>query len=132
MVSEDYQKMRNVMTEVESDKYNRDYIVEVDSNPNNSYGYTAKPKKSWIRASGEAVAASIPQFYNTMLMNMNLQYQIQDLENQAMFQKQLMYMNDPNSPWMTSMPFFQTQFYSFGGGFDFQKNNNSKGFNFQN
>ena len=132
LVSQDYQDMRNIMTEAEAYKYNHDNIVEVDTNPNNKYGYTAKPKKSWIRASGEAVAASIPQFYNTMMMNMNLQYQIQELENQALFQKQLMYMNDPNSPWMTTMPYFQTQFYSYGGGFDFQKYSNTKGFNFQN
>jgi hypothetical protein len=130
LVYAENQNMKNKMTDIESDKYNRDYIVEV--NPNSKTGYTAKAKKSWIRAGGEAVAASIPQFYNTMLMNISLKYQIQELENQAMFQKQLSYMNDPNSPWMTTMPYFQSQFYNYGGGFDFQKYSNSKGFNFQN
>ena len=130
LVYAENQNMKNVMTEIDSDKYNREYIVEY--NPNSKTGYTAKAKKSWIRAGGEAVAASIPQFYNTMLMNISLNYQIQELENQAMFQKQLSYMNDPNSPWMTTMPYFQSQFYNYGGGFDFQKYSNNKGFNFQN
>jgi len=57
------------------------------------------------------------------IKDMQLSSQIDMMTQQALFQKQMMYMQNPNSPWMTNYQYFPNAFTTTNssGGFNFGK-----------
>jgi hypothetical protein len=106
-----------------SDKY---WIVPSEKNP---HGYEIYDKKSNVLIFGEALGQSIGRSYPIWLNNMNLKYQINTFENQALYTKQMNYLYTQSSPWNLGFPYFQGTYYNFptstyaspftSGGFNF-------------
>lgn len=106
----------------EWDDFNKKYWVEYSKT--SKKGYEVYEKKSNARILGEGLSQSINKIYPAWLMNYQLNSQIDMMTNQALYQKQMMYMYNPTSPWM-NMPYFQGSYYPSGNA-----NTMSQGFNF--
>jgi hypothetical protein len=107
----------------EWDKFNEDYIVQYS--PINPKGYDVYQKRSNFSIIGRSFLESANRIVPMWTMNEQYKYQIDYMTNQALYQKQMMYMNSPDSPWL-SMPYFGGYYYNtFGTG-----NMTNTGFNF--
>lgn len=106
----------------EWDDFNKKYWVEYSKT--SKKGYEVYEKKSNARILGEGLSQSINKIYPAWLMNYQLNSQIDMMTNQALYQKQMMYMYNPTSPWM-NMPYFQGSYYPSGNA-----NTMTSGFNF--
>lgn len=90
-----------------SDKY---WIIPSEKNPQ---GYEIYHKKSNILIFGEGLGQSMARSYPIWLNNMNLKYQINTLENQAFYTKQMNYLYTQSSPWDMGFPYFQGTYYTY-------------------
>lgn len=120
----EYNKIKSFKDADEWDEYQRKYWVDKTPNPENGKDYTAVEKKSNWRILGEGLVQSraLNQGIGIWIADMQLQSQIDMMTQQALFQKQLMYMNNPNSPWMINYPYFPSMGPSIpnaAGGFNF-------------
>lgn len=102
-------------------------------NEKNKKGFDVYEKKSNLKIFGEGVSQSVSRIYPTWFNNMNLKYQINTLESQALYMKQMNYMYNVNSPWNMGFPYFQGNYYTYPtsttAGSPFTS---SAGFNFTN
>lgn len=118
-----YSEIANQKESKEWDDFNRKYWVQHSST--NKKGYDVYEKKSNARILGEGLSQSINNIYPIWFGNYQLNSQIDMMTNQALYQKQMLYMNSTNSPWM-NVPYFQGSYFpnpSFnfmgGAGFNF-------------
>lgn len=120
-------KIAHVKEAKEWDDFNRKYWVEY--NAKTEKGYDVYEKKSNARIFGEGLSQSINKVFPIWMNNFQLNSQIDMMTNQALYQKQIMYMNSPTSPWMVA-PYFQGNYFATAGsstsvlgtqGFNFSK-----------
>lgn len=108
----DVQKASQAIAKVKESKewaeFNRTHWVEQD--PDSEKGYKIYKKRSNGSLFAEAFGKSMNNILPMWMGDMQLQAQIDMLGSQALYQKQLNYMYDFNSPWMTS--YFQADYYS--------------------
>ncbi|RPJ79292.1 MAG: hypothetical protein EHM20_01815 [Alphaproteobacteria bacterium] len=105
-INQYYAEIANQKETKEWEEYNKKYWVEYDSKK----GYIAYEKKSNLRILGEGLSQSMGGIYPIWFGNFQMENQIQMLTNQAMYQKQMMYMNSFDSPWM-QQPYFQGSYF---------------------
>lgn len=105
-VNQFYADIANQREAKEWEEYNNKYWVEYDSQK----GYIAYEKKSNLRILGEGLSQSMGGIYPIWFGNFQMENQIQMLTSQAMYQKQMMYMNSFNSPWM-QQSYFQGSYF---------------------
>ncbi|MFA6235749.1 MAG: hypothetical protein WC635_00370 [Bacteriovorax sp.] len=116
-------KIAGVKETKEWEDFNKKYWVEYS--PKNKKGYEVYEKKSTLRIIGEGLSPNVGKLYNMFMFNYSLESQIQAMTMQGQYQKQMMYMNTPGTPWMPYSNF--QQFYyptttgTIGGGFNFAK-----------
>ena len=106
----------------EWDKFNKDYYVQYD--PVATKGYKVYEKKSNLRILASGLYQSLNNVVPIWMGNMQMNYQIDYMTNQALYQKQMMYMNSLDSPWM-NLPYFSGTYNQVGSG-----NLMNQGFNF--
>ena len=108
-------RLANTRDTKDWDDFNKKYWVQYSST--SSKGYDVYEKKSNARIIGEGVSQSINTLYPVWFGNYQLNNQISMMTNQALYMKQLNYMNNPTSPWSLSNPFFQVNYFNTTGGF---------------
>lgn len=106
----------------EWEKFNKDYYVQYD--PVATKGYRVYEKKSNFKILASGLFQSANNIVPIWMNNMQLNYQIDFMTNQALYQKQMMYMNSLDSPWM-NLPYFPGSYNQVGNG-----NLMNQGFNF--
>ncbi|MBC7540783.1 MAG: hypothetical protein H7281_18325 [Bacteriovorax sp.] len=97
------------------DEFNQKYWVE--NSKTNKVGYDVYEKKSNARIFGEGLSQSINKIYPIWFGNFQLNSQIDSMTNQALYMKQMNYMNNPTSPWMLNNPYFQGNYFGTAGAF---------------
>lgn len=90
--------------------HNKYWILPNEKNKN---GYDVYHKKSNLKIFGEGLSQSVSRIYPTWFNNMNLKYQINTLESQALYMKQMNYMYNASSPWNMGFPYFQGNYYTY-------------------
>lgn len=102
-------------------------------NEKSQNGFDVYHKKSNLKIFGEGLSQSVSRIYPTWFNNMNLKYQINTLESQALYMKQMNYMYNMNSPWNMGFPYFQGNYYTYPTSTNFANPfSTSAGFNFTN
>ena len=121
----------------EWDEFHKKYWVK--RNENSTKGYDVYEKKTAGRIIGDGITKITGRIAPMIIGNMNLNYQIDMMTNQAIYMKQLNYMNDPNSSWMMNNSYFQGNYFNQSTpftGFDATTINTATpagaGFNFSN
>lgn len=127
-ISKNYNAIKNQKESKDWEEFNNKYwVLPSDSNPK---GYEVYEKKTNARIFGEGLSQSVSRIYPTWLGNMNLKNQIDMMENQAMYMKQLDYMYSPTSPW-NNFAYFPGSYYTFPTSTNFSNPfSTSAGFNF--
>ncbi len=120
----EYKAIEKKKDSKEWDEFNRKYWVQY--NAKSESGFEVLEKKSNWRILGEGLSYSIPQLFPAAMQNFQMGFQIDQMTQQALFQKQFSYMNDPNSPWMVNYPYFQSNYLTnvqsiSSTGFDFNQ-----------
>lgn len=92
------------------DYSNKYWIVPSKKDPK---GYEVYERKSNSRIFAEGVSQSVGTLFPAWMGNMNLKYQINALESQALYMKQMNYMYTQSSPWSMGFPYFQGNYYAF-------------------
>jgi len=92
------------------DYSNKYWIVPSKKDPK---GYEVYERKSNSRIFAEGLSQSVGSIFPTWMGNMNLKYQINAMESQALYMKQMNYMYTQSSPWSMGFPYFQGSYYSF-------------------
>jgi len=92
------------------DYSNKYWIVPSKKDPK---GYEVYERKSNSRIFAEGLSQSVGSIFPTWMGNMNLKYQINAMESQALYMKQMNYMYTQSSPWNMGFPYFQGSYYSF-------------------
>lgn len=113
----------NIKETAEWDEFNKKYWVEYSKT--SKKGYEVYEKKSNFRILGEGLSQSVNSIYPMWFANAQVGSQIGIMTNQALYQKQMMYMYNPTSPWM-AQPYFQGAYFpststNFTQGFNFSK-----------
>jgi hypothetical protein len=109
-VSTELSAIKNQKESKDWEEFNNKYwVLPSDTNPK---GYEVYEKKTNSRIFGEGLSQSVSRIYPTWFSNMNLKYQIDAMENQAMYMKQLNYMYSPTSPW-NNFSYFGGSYYTF-------------------
>lgn len=104
------------------EEFNKKYYVEY--NPRSKNGYSAYEKKSNVKILGEGFLLNVNNMYSTWVSDFQMGLQIESMTNQAIYTKQINYMNDPTSPWMLMNPYFQGNYLNTiptTNGFNFSK-----------
>lgn len=120
-INKEYGKIADLKETNEWEAFNKDYWVEKATNEK---GYVAHKKKSNFELMGQALAQNANKFIPMFLSNLQFKSQIDLMTNQGMYLKQVNYMNDATSPWMTN--YFSGTYYSIPtvlstGAFNFSK-----------
>ncbi len=113
------------------DYSNKYWIVPSKKDPK---GYEVYERKSNSRIFAEGLSQSVGSVFPVWMGNMNLKSQINVLESQALYMKQMNYMYTQSSPWNMGFPYFQGSYYSFPTATTNYSSpfNSSAGFNFTN
>lgn len=129
-IDEEYSAIKDQKELKDWEEFHKKYLVV--QNDKSAKGYDVYYKKSNARIFGEGLSQSVGLIYPMWLNNFTLSYQIETLESQALFMKQLNYMNSPTSPW-ASYTYFPGSYYTFPSGTNFANPfTTSAGFNFTN
>ncbi len=134
-IRKDFAEVQDTKTTEEwRDFHNKYYVV---NNPNNPKGYDVYEKRSNWSILGDSAPQIIGTGFTMLLQNMQFNYQLDALTNQAMMQKQWMFdMNYLNDFWMTN--YYLPNLGSTPNGFNFTSqtvqpgSTSIQGFNFSN
>ena len=136
-INKESNRIANQKESAEWAAFNKKYWVK--RNESNSKGYDVYEKKIPGRIIGDGLVQITGQIAPMIIGNMNMNYQIDMMTNQAIYMKQMNYMNDPNSSWMMNNSYFQGNYYNQNTpftGFDATTINTTTpagtGFNFSN
>jgi hypothetical protein len=107
-----YKELNRIAKQKEAKDWDQFYDKYwVEYNPRSKNGYDVYEKKSNLRIVGEGVSQSIGKIYPIWMNNQQLNYQIDFMTNQALYQKQLNYMYSYGSPWM-NYSYFQGAYFN--------------------
>jgi hypothetical protein len=108
-INKESSKIVKVKETKDWEDFNKKYWVEYS--PTSKTGYSAYEKKTNARIFGEAFSQSISRIYPAWISNYMLTNQINYMGNQAIYMKQINYMNSFDSPWM-NLPYFQGNYFN--------------------
>ena len=121
-INSETSKISTLKESSEWDNFNKDYYVQYD--PVATKGYKVYEKKSNLKILASGIYQGINNVVPIWMSNFQLNNQINYMTNQALYQKQMMYVNSLDSPWM-NLPYFSGTYNQVGNG-----NLMNQGFNF--
>lgn len=134
-IKEEQKRLSRIKDLKQLKEFNNKYIVEVNPDTGRSSYYE---KKSGMSIFGEGLKQSFSsnagRIFPMWLGNYQMSGQLDIMTDQAIYNKQMNYMYDPNSPWMNYNPYFKGNYYGTAEftGFTNTTMPVTNGFNFSN